>query len=241
MAQITTCNSREMLETAFGGMDYIPVNIEIPEQDNIDINNKYIFAPASSLTRKYGIITTNNIVKDRGRRPTGVATEIYNQILDTLTTQCMNLQGRFIEPQFTQVTNYDPENMCLSNFTENSRYYNLVETYKIGDAEDMCPRDYRLDVDTNSWGACICWENGGRRSKWGKSTKCTPSFATNYDDKKDKQCDNDDAIKPTTETTIDQWCTQNTNTDNQVLCPPDTTTTDCNDETYKDLPKGLDN
>ena len=240
MAQITTCNSREMLETAFGGMDYIPVEIETPEKDNI--NNKYIFDPASSLS-KYGIITTNNIVTDRGRRPTGVATEIYNQILDTLTTQCMNLQGRFIEPQFTQVTNYDRENMCLSKFDEtSSRYNNLVETYKIGGGEDMCPRDYRLDVDTNSWGACICWENGGRRSKWGKSTKCTPSFATDNGAKKDKQCDNTDTIQQPTkdDTTIDHWCTQNTNTDNQVLCPP-ATTTDCNDETYKDLPKGLDN
>ena len=44
----------------------------------------------------------------------------------------------------------------------------------------MCPRDYGLSVDIESWGMCSCWENGARRSQNGKSTKCE----TIYYDKK---------------------------------------------------------
>lgn len=58
----------------------------------------------------------------------------------------------------------------------NSIYkYNLtsLQEYK---AENMCPRDYTKNVDTASWGACLCWENGGRRSNNGTSTRCVATF-----------------------------------------------------------------
>ena len=42
--------------------------------------------------------------------------------------------------------------------------------------ENMCPRDYNETVDVQSWGACLCWENGGRRSNDGTTTRCTASF-----------------------------------------------------------------
>ena len=53
--------------------------------------------------------------------------------------------------------------------------YNLtsIPEYK---AENMCPRDYAKNVDTASWGACLCWENGGRRSNNGTSTRCVATF-----------------------------------------------------------------
>ena len=50
--------------------------------------------------------------------------------------------------------------------------FDLIYLYSIIHGENMCPRDYELNVDTQSWGACICWENGGRRSKNGTSPKC---------------------------------------------------------------------
>lgn len=53
--------------------------------------------------------------------------------------------------------------------------YNVtqIQEYK---AENMCPRDYGKNVDTASWGACLCWENGGRRSNNGTSTRCVATF-----------------------------------------------------------------
>ncbi len=53
--------------------------------------------------------------------------------------------------------------------------YNMtqIQEYK---AENMCPRDYAKNVDTASWGACLCWENGGRRSNNGTSTRCVATF-----------------------------------------------------------------
>ena len=91
-----------------------------------------------------------------------------------------HLQGRFIELQFRKITNYQEENLCMANFgtkatTQNQPYESdesLIDLYSIVKGENMCPRDYELNVDTQSWGACICWENGGRRSKNGTSSKC---------------------------------------------------------------------
>ena len=33
-----------------------------------------------------------------------------------------------------------------------------------------------LSVDTKSWGACLCWENGGRRSEDGASVSCVEKY-----------------------------------------------------------------
>ncbi|MBE6457487.1 MAG: hypothetical protein E7011_01625 [Alphaproteobacteria bacterium] len=149
LTKIPACNNTQMIESAFGGMDYYATNT-------------------------YGISGKGA----RNTRATGVATEIYNQVLSQLATQCMNLQGRFVEYQHIQTSKYDPTDFCKSTFDKSFEYnppgtpdsiYNL---YSIGAGEDMCPRDYRLQVDTQSWGACLCWENGARRSKWGQSAKC---------------------------------------------------------------------
>lgn len=65
-----------------------------------------------------------------------------------------------MEYQFFDDGAYAEDNLCISNF-QGSRYDSdpsgsLVDLYKIGDGEDMCPRDYNLGVATQSWGrVCV--------------------------------------------------------------------------------------
>ena len=201
LTEVESCNSPDIIEQAFGGFDVLASSSLATNNGSIvyypDPNGKY--NGKGDYHKKYGLLTSTTIDLDnvgdkyvlqhRVSRPTGVATEVYNQILDTLTTQCANLQGRFIELQFRKITNYKEENLCKTNFGayvpnpdetgvvkffanyENNNQ-NLDSLYSILLGENMCPRDYELNVDTQSWGACICWENGGRRSKNGTAPKC---------------------------------------------------------------------
>lgn len=197
LKDIESCSAPEMLEKVFGGFDVINASKGKYNTESVfyfDYDGEYNKNGAPGKHRKYGLLDANptdgvtpydtsvaagpqRLLAHHTPRPTGVATEIYNQIVDSLTTQCMNLQGRFIELQFIKDV-YVEDSLCSADF-ENSLEYggtsiypNLVKIYAIGANENMCPRDYDLNVDTQSWGACLCWENGGRRSKWGKSPKC---------------------------------------------------------------------
>lgn len=165
-----------------------------------------------------------NWIQHRTPRATGVATEIYNQIVDTLTTQCTNVQGRFVEYQFIKDGLYNEDNFCLATFEGSHEYGgasgfpNLFSLYSILENENMCPRDYSLSVDTQSWGACLCWENGGRRSKNGLSPKCVAALPV-------AETANDNNCSDTTPwdtssgvPTINNWCTKGTTYKNQV-CP----------------------
>ncbi len=170
---IASCSSDEMLETAFGGFD----RAEIQKRTEDGIETAYVVNENGTKTYGSPSKAGNAEFADHVPRPIGVATEIYNQILDTLMTQCANIDGRFIEYKFIDKKAYNEDNFCLSNFTE-SKYgltngtYDLITAYGLFVNENMCPRGYTQSVDTQSWGACLCWENGGRRSKWGTSTKC---------------------------------------------------------------------
>jgi hypothetical protein len=137
----------DIIEQAFGGFDRL-----------IDENN---------VTR-YGLKGADDDTQfnDRWARPTGVATEVYNKILSILSTQCMNLQGEFIEMQNVQ------DNNCLLNETVANDY----NTYGTVKGENICPAGYANAVDTDSWGICSCWENGRRRSEDGKTTKCVEEY-----------------------------------------------------------------
>ena len=177
LTKIDACSDPKMIENAFGGFDSILAR----KGTDPDTGEPAYYQDntATDTTIKYGILESADApLKHRYTRPVGVATEIYNQIISILSTQCMNLQGRFVEYQFIKEGLYDSKNFCTSTFYgENTAYNNpstapFTTTYAIGYGEDMCPRDYALGVDTQSWGACLCWENGGRRSKWGKSAKC---------------------------------------------------------------------
>ena len=192
LQEIESCSSPEMLAKAFGGFDVIKAK-KGKTQAVITyylISDADAEADAKNAYRRYGslelkptdAITTIDGEDLKGKYPlyhhqprtTGVATEMYNQIVDILTTQCTNLQGRFVELQSVKDGAYDENNICLATFNNYSAYSNLVDYYGIADTENMCPRDYSLAVDTQSWGACQCWENGGRRSKFGASAKCAP-------------------------------------------------------------------
>ena len=151
---VNGCNSPEIIESAFGGFD-------------------------KTSDGKYGLnVPETNIFNNRWLRPTGVATEVYNQILSNLTTQCINLQGRFVEYQNIP-KNYSTENNCEYQYIPNIGLDNyLIANNIANNTENMCPRDYNINIDTDSWGICSCWENGGRRSTNGQSAKCDAVIPT---------------------------------------------------------------
>ncbi len=180
----------------------------------------------------------------REPRPVGVATEVYNQILDILDTQCENIQGKFVKYKDINTTMYNPDNFCYSQFKYNPTYWSktssadtdgyhaenpapssIIGMYGIADGENMCPRSYAQDVDTQSWGACLCWENGARRSKNGLSAKCMPILPTisMYNDSVCSVTDKrtgvfaKDASDPNA---VYSWCTSKNITDNGIVCLP---------------------
>jgi hypothetical protein len=189
------------------------------------------------------------LLAHRRLRPTGVATEIYNQVVDILSTQCANLQGRFIEPHQIKISQYNPKNYCektLDTNSDNDEANDIVaktmEAYLIGDGEDMCPRDYKLAVDITSWGACLCWENGARRSKWGKSPKCVAALPVERE-ANDSICKNGENGDKGKESTQDleptYWCTQTTLSSNHAVCPLKVTTTEACDASIENkVPSG---
>ena len=264
LKDIDSCSSEEMMEEAFGGFDVIRASKGVYNNETVyyfDPEGDYKENGEEGKHRKYGLLasdTTTDITTNKdgadvtvsGRvlshhtpRPTGVATEVYNQIVDSLSTQCMNVQGRFIELQFIKSGLYKESSLCESNFTGSIEYGggntnpgstvslspNLVALYGIGEGENMCPRDYDLNVDTQSWGACLCWENGGRRSKWGKSPKCISGLPVTETDPASGSTGANDATCSTSKhelfvpssdkkPSITDWCTKSPSTTNQV-CP----------------------
>lgn len=245
LQEITSCSSPEMLEKVFGGFDSIRASKGIADTSGLNVfylDEKGDYN-GTNKPKKYGLLSKGKvegaevqILKHHEARPTGVATEIYNQIVDILSTQCRNLQGRFMELQFIKEA-YEEDNLCVSRFTDFAAAYggandtpNLVDMYAIGNGENMCPRDYDLNVDTQSWGACLCWENGGRRSKYGKSAKCVAGLpvndigtAPNNEPASDKNC-SALAQTPTLYNgkdipSVDQWCTQTTVSEDNQICP----------------------
>ena len=174
LANTSACQDERLIEEVFGGFDMLKGEIYGYDGEiyGYDVENE----KEPKYTNGYNV--ENKKDPKYAIRPTGVATEVYNQVMSILSIQCMNLQGRFVEPKFINTNAYYPDKPCVSQFASNnnSPYKKLVSFYGIGDDENMCPMNYELNVDTKSWGACLCWENGGRRSKWGKSAKCVPAL-----------------------------------------------------------------
>ena len=244
LKNISSCSSPEMMESAFGGFDVITAS-----RGQYNNTAVYYFDTSGEYNgtmkpKRYGLLdsdetegieTTANpavtarLLSHHVPRPTGVATEIYNQVVDILTTQCMNLQGRFLELQFIKTDLYDENNVCLAQFDGSieyggggkGNYPNLVGIYGIANYENMCPRDYDLSVDTQSWGACLCWENGGRRSKYGKSPKCIAGFYVG-NPVNDSKCSFGNMMHtiqtPGQDASIYDWCLVDPSSQNQV-CP----------------------
>ena len=206
LTTIDACNDDDIIEEAFGGFD----KAFTKKDDSMDQLSFDITTEDGSKARYGSADFVSMKFKNRVLRPVGVATEIYNQIIDTLATQCKNIQGHFVERQFIKENLYGGRqqegvtpNICLwfpqkpqtneeeeSSETDTYKIYKTlatmygifpdadsetpgeVEVPEDFNGEDMCPRDYNFNVDTSFWGACLCWENGGRRSKNGKSAIC---------------------------------------------------------------------
>ncbi len=278
LSKIDSC--KDKVEEVFGGFDKMYTERQkstnesemtfivcTKDECKKDSNIKYVTQETAS--NGSSVIIANHHVP----RPTGVATEIYYQIVDTLSTQCSNIQGRFMELQFIlPLSSYDANNFCIANFTDTSKYNKLVADYGIGcipegggkcaeakkwkDGENMCPRDYGLSVDTQSWGACLCWENGGRRSKWGRTPICvaalpiqgttseTPTPGATSEPKTeitgDIPCIDKEGNAQTTGTasadTPDNWCIRGTTVMDQV-CPINATEGDAANK-YKCIKDG---
>jgi len=245
LTKIDACNTQKMIENAFGGFDIYPA--EFADATN-QINQIWTFNEGAS-DKIYGVIGGTKddkiIIQNRYLRSTGVATETYNQIIDILTTQCTNVQGRFVATQQMLRVTYDQNDYCVSHFgnssTNTDKIYNmLVAPYGIADGENMCPRDYGLTVDTQSWGACLCWENGGRRSKNGKSAKCIAAIPVD-NPAKESACS---AGTPATSGNVDNpdnWCTLTTINNKYQACLPDGCTVNGTDLSDTNMPEGLKN
>lgn len=205
LAQIESCNDVDIIEQAFGGFDIVPIK---PAGDGDCKNFDYEISDSSNI-KMYGVLNNNGCLRHRITRPTGVATEVYNQVLDILTTQCTNLNGRFLEIQSDKKANYTE---C-----EYSTQSAGTDDYGIGEKENMCPRDYGLAVDTKSWGICSCWENGARRSKNGMSAKCVAVLPTDIS-ANDTVCGNGMNVL-TAGTDDTKWCTRNVLSTNNQVCP----------------------
>lgn len=244
VADISSC--ADQIEEVFGGLDMVVAHRDTsptfgqyeytaPDGDNInaygwamrdadgsiDINN---WDPNGNKTYKF---------KNRRLRPTGVATEVYNQIIDGLMTQCMNVQGKFIEPQFIDHRLYGVQlNPICSLSWQSVDYYmgqELESNYGNSASnwhENMCPKGYILNVDTNAWGACLCWENGGRRSKNGLFGKCVAGIPVQPREEpggetfpvNDGACINSYTIG-NANATIQDWCTSAVNSATNQVCP----------------------
>lgn len=250
LAEIDSC--KDKVEEVFGGFNKYYTQSSNSTENGILFEIDLEPQDLNKVGIKYGTNEDRDgksILAHHEPRPTGVATEIYYQIVDMLSIQCSNLQGRFLELQFIlPLQAYNKNDLCVADFGK-SNYKDLITPYGIGtsekieESENMCPRDYGLNVDTQSWGACLCWENGGRRSKWGKSPICVTALPTKTPeggkDALDASCSAEGITisTATKDTSRDQWCTQSINLDTKQVCPKGTNGQKC--KISDELPQAL--
>ena len=200
----------DSLETVFGGFD------KIVDGDTV----------------KY----TYNSSEDRSIRPRGVATEIYYKIIDNLATQCESMDGFFVEYKYAPQYNYNPDNLCLLDtdapqsvfYNKNLSATSLHYWYHFLDSEDVCPASYDAKVDTQSWGICSCWENGGYRSKNGTSATCLPVLLAAVDNEEgnsDPECTTT-SLKEGNSSELSGWCQQTITSSYGQICPTTKSTLD---------------
>lgn len=214
----STPGCENQLEEAFGGFD-------------MDLDSLY------SVTK-------------RTPRQTGVATEIYYQILDSLSNHCAGLGGKFVEYKYASTYGYKSDDFCkIDSSNEDSIFYinsnnnsqqSLVYWYHFIPEEDMCPLNYNITVDTQSWGVCSCWENGGYRSKNGTIATCMPLLPALSGDN-DPLCSAEilcpDDNQNTSEmcqqqrftNSIQHWCQQSIKSSLGQICPTMNVMQDDND------------
>ena len=257
VAEIASCADK--VAQVFGGLDAV-----IAKQGKLPTFGYYEYSAPDTGNKNayaYGWDTTDDDeinwekFKNRRLRPTGVATEVYNQIIDTLQTQCMNVQGKFIEAQFIDHDLYNNRNnLCTVTWPDNILDFLNTDYGVLSDSkENICPKDYVVNIDTNAWGICSCWENGGRRSKNGLISKCAPVIALDDLDTQDSPCKD---VAPTalcsntsgrqcepTSIAFDEYCSSAVNPTTNQVCPIRYQSIEnpnrCQDNIPNDLPKGI--
>jgi hypothetical protein len=248
VAEITSCADK--VEQVFGGLDSV-----IAKQNKLGTFGYYDYSAPSATNSDsknayaYGWDTSDDDsidwtrFKNRRLRPTGVATEVYNQIIDSLQTQCMNVQGKFIEAQFIDHDRYGvTPGTTMCNLTLSLLEYGIDTSYQ----ENMCPKDYTATTDINAWGACLCWENGGRRSKDGQFGKCAAVISTDSNTSNDEPCPRGTMPFIANGAGLNSWCTSTINPVTNQVCPFNkqdisnpSDQDSCQNNIPNDLPKGI--
>jgi hypothetical protein len=165
MVDIAACSDRDMARRVFGG--FFPPSDTSVGNDYTD--EKWVENLASS----------------------GIASRVYLRTVQSLAAECETMDGRFVELPGLTPNTYNRENTCISEF-RGGVYDDYVDKYNIGISnndnkydgiENMCPYNYEVTHDVKSWGACLCWENGGRRSENGRSQICVPGKGSDNKDR----------------------------------------------------------
>ena len=230
LKSITSCSSDDMIKKAFGGFNVVHHAESFTDDQKgtvwyvSDKGDSTIYGQIDEyLTR---LIHNKNekdvyIIQQHEPEPAGVATEIYYQIISILSTQCSNLAGNFLELQFIKPNLYKSDNLCRSNFNGSQVYTDsIIRAYGINNGENMCPRDYSINVDTASWGACLCWENGARRSKNGTSPKCVAALPVASENDDNADCTGKKVYYTTQKDVYPKyWCNQTEFSSEQQVCP----------------------
>ncbi len=226
-----TENGKRALEEIFGGFDkYINTD---------DLLVRYSAAEGTDSTRQI--------------RSNGIATEVYYKIIDRLSNHCKGLGGYFVEYKYAAQYGYQQNDLCkIASEDPNSVFYidanansarTLVYWYHFSRDENMCPADYNISVDTQSWGLCSCWENGGYRSKNGSIATCRPiipAISGDTDTNSEVMCSENNLCKETYSEgeTVDKtcaqpranrsfyWCQQTVVSSDGQLCPTMNLTTE---------------
>ncbi|MCQ2582227.1 MAG: hypothetical protein MJ170_04640 [Alphaproteobacteria bacterium] len=163
---IDACKDEKIIEKAFGGFDKCSKG----KVDGTE-KNKFTCKDEDDGIALYGVSDNGGKYINRGLRSTGVATEVYNQIVDMLTINCANLNGVFRPYQYMNLlekATYNSNDFCKISEFENG--------YGVKKDENMCPRGYNDSVEVGWWGACLCWENNHLRSLNGHSAKCVAAI-----------------------------------------------------------------
>ena len=275
VAAVSQC--ADIVVDAFGGLDTIIANqgktgygtftYTDPSGATDDTTKAFAYgwARADDIEADKSIWADSNYkFQNRRLRPTGIATDVYNNIIDSLSTQCMNNQGKFVEAQFVNHNLYnDPDNLCniiWSNdtITMLDLYYGLLKPDTASPyQENVCFKDYALMTDVHAWGICSCWENGGRRSKNGLISKCSAVIplknASHYDESCtgigiSNMCNADDNLCyfnwPDHNIKLSEYCTTAINQDTNQVCPfinqdECELYMDTHSDAFENLPKGI--
>ena len=208
------CNDKDLLERVFGGLD--------------KYDEEYYYYPDDGVPHI-----------DRHLRPSGIASEIYTQIIDILSYQCSTQHnGFFVQAQYATLYGYKQDDYCKITQIYPSSFYpqNSTSTetlsywYHFFKNENMCPANYSAKIDTQSWGMCSCWENGNRRSKNGTSTTCRPLLPItkkNYNGPDEPTCTNELVPYDTADSInynklyqdTNKWCLQSSQSSKGQICP----------------------